>query len=83
MTKTVPDFGQAQITCGGVKLAFQGPNHPPTCLVKDENNRTSKTTIKNQFILHTIHRQTPKRLDKQQKQIRGNHSTESAKGKSG
>ena len=46
MTITVPDFGQAQITCGGVKLVFQGPNHPPTCLVKDENNRTSKTTIK-------------------------------------
>ena len=26
--QTVPDFGQAQITCGGVKLVFQGPNHP-------------------------------------------------------
>ena len=46
MTKTVPDFGQAQNTCGGVKPVFQGPNHPPSCLVKDENNRTSNTTIK-------------------------------------
>ena len=46
MTKTAPDFGQAQITCDGVKLVFQGPSHPPTCLVKDGNNRTSKTTIK-------------------------------------
>ena len=37
MTKTVPDlsFGQAQITFSGVKLVFQGPNHPPTCLVKE------------------------------------------------
>ena len=67
MTKTVPDFGQAQITCGGVKLVFQGPNHPPTSLVKDENNRTSKTNDKNQFLLHTIHGQTPQRTSNKNK----------------
>ena len=36
MNKTVPDFGQVQITCGGVKIVFQGPNQPPTCLVKEK-----------------------------------------------
>jgi len=28
MTKTVPDFGQAQITCGGVKPVFWAQTIP-------------------------------------------------------
>ena len=64
MTKIVPDFGQAQITCGGVELLFQDQNHPPICLVKDENKQNND---KNQFILHTIHRQTPQRTSNKNK----------------
>ena len=67
MTKTVPDFEQVQITCGGVKLVFQGPNHPPTCLVKDENNNNKQNNDKNQFILLTIHRQTLQRTSNKNK----------------
>ena len=71
MTITVPDFGQAQITCGGVKLVFQGPNHLPTCLVKDENDRRSKTNDKKSiYTTHNPSSNTPK--NKQQKQMRGN-----------
>ena len=70
MTKIVPDFGQAHITCDGDIPALQGPNHPPTCLVKDENNRTSKANDKNQSKLHTIYRKHPK--EKATKQRRCN-----------
>ena len=60
MTKTVPDFGQAQINCGGVKLFFQGPSHPPTCLVKDGNNRTiDRNDKKAIYIIHNPLSNTP------------------------
>ena len=40
MTKTVSDFGQVQITCGGIKLVLHDPNYlSPTWLVKDVNNK--------------------------------------------